>query len=155
MHLQDSFIRKLFPTALVGDLMSEEMGLIAGVNELLLRASAHLTPLQLTAQGYWNSVTDYRRERLLEILTDDVDRRRLIAAERNLCTRVAKLDREVSTDKISQLVQRDLDLVERVEGMAELVSRWRPPCLPILSGSGSDSPADWQAPAQQLRQPGR
>jgi hypothetical protein len=99
-----------------------ELSYFDEINRYLLDVGLKVKGESVSEKQYWNSMGRMQRKELLERLAGNVgDRKQLMLTERNLRSRVAKLDTSVKWEDIYNFVQRDIKLVSRFEGAGNIV----------------------------------
>lgn len=113
-------LRQWFPeSAHEPDLM--ELSYFDEIHQFLLSVGPKINSVTISGSQYWASLDRMQRHVLLDCLSDSAgERSRLMRVERNLRSRIGKLDGSITCEDIYDFVQQDIKLTRSFEAVGNL-----------------------------------
>jgi hypothetical protein len=108
VRVSEESFRRMFSDADRVDVLNSENVLLSRINAFLMRKRLELEASDLTGLEYWKfAMTQFGRREIIERLSRRGKRAQLMAAERNLRRRIAKMDNEVTLEEVEAAVEDD------------------------------------------------
>jgi hypothetical protein len=117
-------VRSFFPDTLedklLGQLAHYDLVRLKELNEYLTRLVFKVTPNDLSSQKYWDNLSEYQKDKLLEILEDRKERIAAMEVEKTLRLHLAQSgDLDASREKIEEYVHGLRNRINQLGTLAE------------------------------------
>lgn len=145
MLVPDTVMKNLFIDASLGDVLRTGVIQYEPITQYLAGVSSEFYTANVHGAEYWQRITDYEKDQLLDLLSDEEERKRHKAAELNLRLRIARGDADVTEEEIREIIERDIRLIERFE-----IAKWG---ISFVTGwylNSIDGAPAWLGPAVNL-----